>query len=71
MSCEMIFGQEPPSSTDDPALKQPCYKLCKILILRILLTFIYMPIILMTSKFSKLSKMEEKKNVTLDYYCTS
>ncbi|WJX12079.1 Beta-carotene isomerase d27, chloroplastic [Trifolium repens] len=29
MSCEMIFGQEPPSSTDDPALKQPCYKLCK------------------------------------------
>ncbi|XP_058746021.1 beta-carotene isomerase D27, chloroplastic [Vicia villosa] len=29
MSCEMIFGQEPPSSTDDPALKQPCYKICK------------------------------------------
>ncbi|KAG5072399.1 hypothetical protein AAZX31_03G139700 [Glycine max] len=29
MSCEMIFGQEPPASTDDPALKQPCYKLCK------------------------------------------
>ncbi|KAG5055329.1 hypothetical protein JHK85_007839 [Glycine max] len=28
MSCEMIFGQEPPASTDDPALKQPCYKLC-------------------------------------------
>ncbi|KAK7336798.1 hypothetical protein VNO77_17346 [Canavalia gladiata] len=28
MSCEMIFGQDPPS-TDDPALKQPCYKLCK------------------------------------------
>ncbi|XP_020242076.1 beta-carotene isomerase D27, chloroplastic [Asparagus officinalis] len=27
MSCEMIFGQEPPK--DDPALKQPCYtKLC-------------------------------------------
>ncbi|KAG4916130.1 hypothetical protein JHK87_053687 [Glycine soja] len=29
MSCEMIFGQEPPASTDDTALKQPCYKLCK------------------------------------------
>ncbi|XP_014511713.1 beta-carotene isomerase D27, chloroplastic [Vigna radiata var. radiata] len=29
MSCEMIFGQEPPESTNDPALKQPCYKLCK------------------------------------------
>lgn len=29
MSCEMIFGQEPPASTDDPAFKQPCYKLCK------------------------------------------
>ncbi|XP_027353345.1 beta-carotene isomerase D27, chloroplastic-like [Abrus precatorius] len=29
MSCEMIFGQDPPASTDDPALKQPCYKLCK------------------------------------------
>ncbi|KHN03832.1 hypothetical protein glysoja_011061 [Glycine soja] len=29
MSCEMIFGQDPPESTDDPALKQPCFKLCK------------------------------------------
>ncbi|KAJ4727393.1 beta-carotene isomerase D27, chloroplastic-like [Melia azedarach] len=29
MSCEMIFGQEPPASYDDPAFKQPCYKLCK------------------------------------------
>ncbi|KAI9180643.1 hypothetical protein LWI28_006882 [Acer negundo] len=29
MSCEMIFGQEPPSPSDDPAFKQPCYKLCK------------------------------------------
>ncbi|KAI4301182.1 hypothetical protein L6164_034487 [Bauhinia variegata] len=29
MSCEMIFGQDPPASTDDPALKQPCYALCK------------------------------------------
>ncbi|KAG4913191.1 hypothetical protein JHK82_053776 [Glycine max] len=29
MSCEMIFGQEPPASIDDTALKQPCYKLCK------------------------------------------
>ncbi|KVI12411.1 protein of unknown function DUF4033, partial [Cynara cardunculus var. scolymus] len=27
MSCEMIFGQEPPSPQDDPAFKQPCYKL--------------------------------------------
>jgi len=39
----------------------PCYKLCKMLILRILLTFIYMPIILKPSKFSQLSKIEEKK----------
>ncbi|KAF5482311.1 hypothetical protein F2P56_002892 [Juglans regia] len=29
MSCEMIFGQDSPASTDDPALKQPCYKQCK------------------------------------------
>ncbi|KAL5860156.1 hypothetical protein ACOSQ3_001450 [Xanthoceras sorbifolium] len=29
MSCEMIFGQEPPSPSDDPAFKQPCYKFCK------------------------------------------
>ncbi|KAA8543303.1 hypothetical protein F0562_021202 [Nyssa sinensis] len=29
MSCEMIFGQDPPAPTDDPALNQPCYKLCK------------------------------------------
>ncbi|KAE8730663.1 Beta-carotene isomerase D27 [Hibiscus syriacus] len=29
MSCKMIFGQDPPASNDDPALKQPCYKLCK------------------------------------------
>jgi hypothetical protein len=53
MSCEMIFGQEPPSSTDDPALKQPCYKLCNIILILWLLTFIYILII----------KMEgEKKN---------
>ncbi|ERM93960.1 hypothetical protein AMTR_s00264p00017830, partial [Amborella trichopoda] len=26
MSCEMIFGQQPPAAMDDPALKQPCYK---------------------------------------------
>ncbi|KAL9358807.1 hypothetical protein Peur_046930 [Populus x canadensis] len=29
MSCEMIYGQEPPAITEDPAFKQPCYKLCK------------------------------------------
>ncbi|XP_031287169.1 beta-carotene isomerase D27, chloroplastic [Pistacia vera] len=29
MSCEMIFGQDPPAASDDPAFKQPCYKLCK------------------------------------------
>ncbi|KAK1271023.1 hypothetical protein QJS04_geneDACA007471 [Acorus gramineus] len=30
MSCEMIFGQNPPEAADDPALKQPCYRmLCK------------------------------------------
>ncbi|KAM1001389.1 hypothetical protein ACFX15_007581 [Malus domestica] len=27
MSCEMIFGQDPPDISNDPALKQPCYKL--------------------------------------------
>ncbi|KAF9686909.1 hypothetical protein SADUNF_Sadunf02G0038900 [Salix dunnii] len=27
MSCEMIYGQEPPKITEDPAFKQPCYKL--------------------------------------------
>ncbi|KAL4572009.1 hypothetical protein LXL04_018777 [Taraxacum kok-saghyz] len=30
MSCEMIFGQDPPSLQDDPAFKQPCYKLCNV-----------------------------------------
>ncbi|XP_057509177.1 beta-carotene isomerase D27, chloroplastic-like [Actinidia eriantha] len=29
MSCEMIFGQDPPATSEDPAFKQPCYKLCK------------------------------------------
>ncbi|KAK2657068.1 hypothetical protein Ddye_010120 [Dipteronia dyeriana] len=28
MSCEMIFGEEPPAVADDPAFKQPCFKLC-------------------------------------------
>nr|GMD23662.1 beta-carotene isomerase D27, chloroplastic [Ipomoea batatas] len=28
MSCEMIFGQDPPSTSHDPAMMQPCYKLC-------------------------------------------
>nr|KAJ0191894.1 hypothetical protein LSAT_V11C800426200 [Lactuca sativa] len=31
MSCDMIFGQNPPTLQDDPAFKQPCYKLCKYL----------------------------------------
>ncbi|KAI3773050.1 hypothetical protein L6452_04248 [Arctium lappa] len=30
MSCEMTFGQDPPSLKDDPAFKQPCYKLCNV-----------------------------------------
>ncbi|CAL2280746.1 unnamed protein product [Prunus armeniaca] len=30
MSCEMIFGQDPPELSNDPALKQPCFKLCKV-----------------------------------------
>ncbi|KAK6937587.1 Beta-carotene isomerase D27-like, C-terminal, partial [Dillenia turbinata] len=30
MSCEMIFGENPPEASEDPAFKQPCYKLCKI-----------------------------------------
>ncbi|XP_073288013.1 beta-carotene isomerase D27, chloroplastic [Primulina huaijiensis] len=29
MSCEMIFGQEPPSQSSDPAFTQPCFKQCK------------------------------------------
>ncbi|KAL3517626.1 hypothetical protein ACH5RR_020215 [Cinchona calisaya] len=29
MSCDMIFGQEPPLAINDPAFMQPCYKLCK------------------------------------------
>ncbi|KAI3819366.1 hypothetical protein L1987_13195 [Smallanthus sonchifolius] len=28
MSCEIIFGQDPPAEEDDPAFKEPCYKLC-------------------------------------------
>ncbi|XXG68225.1 hypothetical protein AAC387_Pa06g1363 [Persea americana] len=27
MSCDMIYGQHPPAASDDPALKQPCYKI--------------------------------------------
>ncbi|KAI3741908.1 hypothetical protein L1987_59587 [Smallanthus sonchifolius] len=30
MSCKYIFGEDPPSLQDDPALKQPCYKLCNV-----------------------------------------
>ncbi|KAL4571931.1 hypothetical protein LXL04_018699 [Taraxacum kok-saghyz] len=30
MSCEMIFGQNPPALQDDPVFKQPCYKLCNV-----------------------------------------
>ncbi|KAF5930448.1 hypothetical protein HYC85_031321 [Camellia sinensis] len=29
MSCDMIYGQDPPPATEDPAFKQPCYNLCK------------------------------------------
>ncbi|XP_010522757.1 PREDICTED: beta-carotene isomerase D27, chloroplastic [Tarenaya hassleriana] len=29
MSCEMVFGQDPPELEDDPATKQPCYTSCK------------------------------------------
>ncbi|KAJ8899463.1 hypothetical protein K2173_018437 [Erythroxylum novogranatense] len=29
MSCEIIFGQDPPALTEDAAFSQPCYKLCK------------------------------------------
>ncbi|KAG8389284.1 hypothetical protein BUALT_Bualt02G0212900 [Buddleja alternifolia] len=29
MSCEMIFGVEPPPQSIDPAFTQPCYKQCK------------------------------------------
>ncbi|KAL3827999.1 hypothetical protein ACJIZ3_016801 [Penstemon smallii] len=29
MSCELIFGQEPPPQDMDPAFTQPCYKQCK------------------------------------------
>ncbi|KAF9606033.1 hypothetical protein IFM89_022159 [Coptis chinensis] len=30
MSCDMIFGQDPPAQSDDPALKQPCFSMCKV-----------------------------------------
>ncbi|PWA72443.1 hypothetical protein CTI12_AA270650 [Artemisia annua] len=30
MSCEYIFGVDPPALQDDPAFKQPCYKLCNV-----------------------------------------
>ncbi|CAN4093674.1 unnamed protein product [Withania somnifera] len=30
MSCEMIFGKDPPPPNTDPAFMQPCYKLCKL-----------------------------------------
>nr|KAJ0184596.1 hypothetical protein LSAT_V11C900458430 [Lactuca sativa] len=30
MSCEIIFGQDPPAQEDDPAFKRPCYKLCNV-----------------------------------------
>nr|XP_043638536.1 beta-carotene isomerase D27, chloroplastic-like [Erigeron canadensis] len=30
MSCEIIFGQDPPAQEDDPAFKKPCYKLCNV-----------------------------------------
>ncbi|KAK9068431.1 hypothetical protein SSX86_012549 [Deinandra increscens subsp. villosa] len=30
MSCQMIYGENPPALEDDPALKQPCYKLCDV-----------------------------------------
>ncbi|XP_011079931.1 beta-carotene isomerase D27, chloroplastic [Sesamum indicum] len=29
MSCEMIFGEEPPDQSLDPAFTHPCYKQCK------------------------------------------
>ncbi|CAA2974234.1 beta-carotene isomerase D27, chloroplastic-like isoform X2 [Olea europaea var. sylvestris] len=29
MSCEMIFGQQPPPPASDPAFTQQCYKQCK------------------------------------------
>lgn len=46
----MIFGQEPPASTDDPALKQPCYKLCNHFNAR-LITFFYDHVIMEPSCF--------------------
>ncbi|KAK9075332.1 hypothetical protein SSX86_003655 [Deinandra increscens subsp. villosa] len=30
MSCEIIYGQDPPAEEDDPAFKEPCYKLCSL-----------------------------------------
>ncbi|KAI7726656.1 hypothetical protein M8C21_006124, partial [Ambrosia artemisiifolia] len=30
MSCEIIYGQDPPAQEDDPAFKEPCYKLCNL-----------------------------------------
>lgn len=39
MSCQMIFGQDPPG--DDPVLRQPCYKLCNSLTHKPLILTIY------------------------------
>lgn len=50
MSCEMIFGKEPPASIDDPALKQPCYKLC-IYLNTSLLPFLIITFYLFTCKW--------------------
>lgn len=33
MSCKMIFGQEPPPESLDPAFAKPCYKQCKHLLI--------------------------------------
>jgi hypothetical protein len=51
MSCEMIFGQDPPASMDDPSLNQPCYKKCEYFIAK-LLTFTYMPNFILVRKLS-------------------
>ncbi|CAA7056136.1 unnamed protein product [Microthlaspi erraticum] len=29
LSCEMMFGQDPPEIKDDPVMKQPCFQFCK------------------------------------------
>ena len=67
MSCEMIFGQDPPASIDDPALKQPCYRLCNNFYYEITYMHSFTCYTLKVSKASNIGKMKRKVPPN---YCT-